>query len=184
MWPPSPCLCGCGAPAPENKRFVWGHNGRMRPKRPLQERFWEKVDILEPDECWLWTGTVSCHGYGYFDNKKASRVAWTLTNGRIPQGDGFHGTCVLHRCDVRRCVNPAHLFLGTNADNMRDMVAKGRQSKGESAPKARLTSTDILAIRASTAGSVALAAQYAVKPCTISNIRAGRIWKHLITVAV
>lgn len=98
------------------------------PKRPMPERFWLKVD--KSGECWLWTSYINPCGYGQFQetsyrSERSHRVAWRIVNGPIPDG-----MFVLHRCDVRRCVNPAHLFLGTNDDNMADKVAKGRQARG------------------------------------------------------
>lgn len=169
------CECGCGAAANPGKRFVWGHNPTN--ERPFAERFWSKVDRLSSEDCWLWTATINRFGYGYFDNLRAHRVAWVLAYGEIPTGEGYHGTCVLHRCDVRTCVNPQHLFLGSNSANMTDMVNKGRQQHGETAARARLTAADVREIRQSHEGPSATARRFGVLPCTISNIRAGRIWK-------
>ena len=91
------------------------------------DRFWEKVDRSGgPDACWLWTASTRRKGYGQFalrNNKPipAHRAIWIMVNGEIPDG-----LCVLHRCDVPGCVNPAHLFLGTKRDNSVDMAIKGR----------------------------------------------------------
>jgi len=105
----------------------------------LEQRYWSKVNRAGPDDCWLWIAAVSTEGYGEFwvggKLEKASRVAWSRTNGPIPAG-----LFVLHSCDsryspsdftYRKCCNPAHLFLGTNQDNMDDMVKKGRSAKGK-----------------------------------------------------
>jgi hypothetical protein len=98
---------------------------------PLADRFWSHCD--QTGECWLWLGSVKNSGYGMaYTGMKAGRaiyrtahrVAYELAHGVIP-----HGMQVMHTCDVKLCVNPDHLSLGTHADNMRDMASKGRQWK-------------------------------------------------------
>jgi len=90
-----------------------------------KERFLEKVDKREPDECWKWKASIHHSGYGQFHrNGKVlapHRVMWELITGPIPDG-----LCVCHTCDNRSCCNPSHLWLGTVADNNRDRDAKGR----------------------------------------------------------
>lgn len=89
------------------------------------ERFWNKVD--KSGDCWLWTASKTHQGYGYFrfDGKmcKAHRMAWLLVNGEIP-----NEMLVCHSCDNPSCVNPEHLWLGTNQENMDDMNKKGRHA--------------------------------------------------------
>src|SRR5262245_20642397 len=94
-------------------------------------RFWAKVH--KTDTCWLWTGSTH-RGYGQLSSPsgrghaplRAPRVSWEIHYGPIPEG-----LWVLHRCDVRGCVRPDHLWLGTRQDNIADMVAKGRSARGE-----------------------------------------------------
>ena len=102
-------------------------------KLTLEERFWSKVSIPEDpaEECWLWMGSLLGVGYGsitaFNKEDRAHRVSWMLHHNtdRIPEG-----MVVCHKCDVRACVSPYHLFLGTQGDNMRDMVKKGRHRTG------------------------------------------------------
>jgi len=127
---------------------------------------------MEP--CILWTGSRNADGYGTMSrNRKAHRVAWEHERGPIPAG-----MSVLHRCDTPACVNVAHLFLGTQADNMADMMAKGRGARhdGVHNGQAKLSAEDVRAIRADTRGAFALARAYDVAPVTIWRVKTGRAY--------
>ena len=145
------------------------------PRPSLQQRFWSNVEIKvnKPDECWEWKASIRGHGYGQFKKNgkqiKAHRLAYELCNGDIPDR-----MCVLHRCDNRLCVNPAHLFLGTQLENIEDMLNKKRQ-KG---PR-KLTEMQVLAIRADKRGKRVIAKELGVYPSTIGRARNGKTWKLL-----
>lgn len=136
------------------------------------------VDI-DKQGCWIWRGSPQTNGYGQIKiagrSMVAHRVSWIAHRGAIPEGLG-----VLHRCDVRRCCNPAHLFLGTAADNMRDAGSKGRLSGPREAKRARvqkLTDEMVREIRSSSEKAAVLAARFGVGRPAIYNIRNGvRKW--------
>jgi len=113
--------------------------------KTTEQCFWEKVRVSPG--CWEWIGALTGAGRGCFRGRSAPRVAWELVNG-LP-GDLY----VCHRCDNPKCVNPTHLFLGTQRDNMLDMVAKGRRNPvcnakpGENHHAARLSNNDVLDMR-------------------------------------
>ena len=120
-----------------------------RRTEPLETRYWGKVDKRGPDECWPWLAYRNewCYGIIFADGKypRAHRVGWAFHTGK-PVPDGM---CVCHTCDNPPCQNPAHLFLGTVADNNRDMMNKGRtgDKRGEANGQAKLTADDVHRIR-------------------------------------
>lgn len=153
----------------------------------MVDRFWAKIDKTGgADSCWLWTDAPTVHGYGHMwiegKHRRAHRVAWELANGPIPEGEGHHGTCVCHRCDVRRCVNPAHLFLGTHAENIADRNAKGRSAgaKGETHGRAKLTAAQVVEIRAASGPQTAIAARFGISQSQVGRIRRGKLWTALL----
>ena len=149
-------------------------------RKSAEERFWVKVK--KTDGCWLWTAGLFCDGYGQFTLShrkmvKAHRYSWEIHNGQIPKGK-----FVCHHCDVKNCVNPTHLFLGTPADNMRDKVEKGRQSRGEKQPHSKLTRVMVLEARERRSKGetlVSLARDMKISYSVMWRTIAGQDWKHI-----
>ena len=146
---------------------------------PKTERFWAKVDKTE--SCWLWTASRQSFGYGTFMLTKgkftrAHRFSWELHNGPVPKG-----LFVLHRCDVPSCINPDHLYLGTDRDNARDRRERGRWKRkkphdqwGEKNPNAILSDAEVAAMLADLATGgrpVSVARKYGIKYKTLWAIR-------------
>lgn len=149
----------------------------------LGERFWAKVAVRGPDDCWEWRAATDSWGYGHISVvgklRKAHRVAYELAVGPIPDG-----LVVCHTCDNPPCCNPVHLFPGTVADNNADMVAKKRHAHGlpgEANPRARLTWSDVEAIRAlygrGSLSQQALAERFGVSRSAIGDIVRGQHWQ-------
>lgn len=143
--------------------------------------------VEQPSGCWIWTGSTIKGGYGRPSvngrHILLHRLTWTLANGPIPKGRGYHGTCVLHQCDVPACCNPAHLFLGTNQDNMDDRNRKGRQNKGTAVNTAKLSEYDVISIRRKyAAGGISLKSlsiEYGMGETTIGALVHRKTWKHI-----
>jgi hypothetical protein len=155
--------------------------------RSVKERFDDKVDRTStPFGCHLWTGSLDGRGYGKLQVGTlakprlaiASRLAWEFAFGPIPEG-----ARVLHHCDVPSCCNPEHLFLGTTADNARDMVEKGRSLRGERAYSSKLTAAGVLEIRRlfdeGLLNQSGAARKYGVSVPLINKIVHRKAWRHL-----
>ncbi len=161
---------------------------RKREPRPLartsltlEQRFWAAVG--KSDGCWTWHGSKTAAGYGTLGSREthvyAHRYSYALVHGPIPSG--LH---ILHHCDNPPCVNPAHLFLGTHQDNMRDMRDKGRNyaAAGEAHPRAKITENDVIDMRSLWAlGALMrdLAAEYGLDDSTVFDIVRGNSWKRV-----
>jgi hypothetical protein len=160
-----------------------------RTKPPLREAFNARYLVNQETGCWEWTGEKSKGNYGQYQTAKfrepgaqkytrkriyAHRLSWELHYGPIP--DKLE---VCHRCDNPPCVNPRHLFLGTHAENQRDMAEKARSQRGERQHRARLTEFAVREIMASTESNIVLGRRFGVNDATISNVRCGATWAHL-----
>ena len=150
----------------------------------LESRFWSKVEKRGPGECWEWTGAKNEHGYGVMRPEgrrhgptiKAHRVALILA------GRDVEGLVACHRCDNPPCVNPAHLFLGTQKQNVADMHAKGRGNHGTRNGASKLSEPDIALIRAWSALRLPrrpVMDGYGIAPNTYNNVAKGKTWRHV-----
>jgi hypothetical protein len=147
--------------------------------RTREERFWKRVE--KSDGCWLWIGCINSAGYGNvkwgeLGVQETHRISWLLEYRYMPT------ELVLHTCDIRPCVRPDHLFLGSHQDNSDDMIAKGRGhwNRGEDNHNAKLSAMDVQEIRARLQGDEQqreIARQFGVTQGLISAIKARRVWK-------
>jgi len=201
------CACGCGketrlARQTSTKvgwvkgqplRYICGHSGHKK-TLPMPDRFWAKVDKSGgSDACWPWMGATMPKGYGEIEingrPQLTHRIAYQLSIGPIPDG-----LFVCHHCDNRRCCNPAHLFVGTNTDNMRDCAQKGRNgaknhpenmARGTHNGNSRLTEEVVRAIRADYArmprpNQRQLGREYGTSGTTIAAVVKRKTWAHVV----
>ena len=159
----------------------------------VEQRFWEQVDRAAPNGCWHWTGIRDKRGYGraYTGYSRvngkvrshmmlAHRAAFLLEHGNLPWDKH-----ICHRCDNPQCVNPAHLYAGTQSQNMRDAWGRGRRqmnkidNAGEKHGMAKLDKETVLAIRAANGPQRAIASHFGISQGAVQLIRARKRWAHI-----
>ncbi len=156
-----------------------------RKEQPISVRFDASFERQE-DGCWQWNKNIGNHGYGRISErnidgrwvmKSAHRMSWEIHCGQIPAG-----AFVLHSCDNRRCVNPAHLRLGSATDNAADMVSRNRQARGIDKQSAKLVPVQVMEIRKRIkAGDrlMAVSSEFGISKSAASMIANGKRWKHI-----
>lgn len=184
------CKCGCGELAPvaprtrRDRGWIKGQPISYRPGHfaiPIADRFWESVDAGAPDDCWPWLGFIEPQGYGRTSishrNIGAHRVSYMLANGPIPDGQ-----VVRHSCDNRACVNPAHLLVGTQGDNVRDAVARDRIAHGTRVWNAVLdesTVREIRRLRRAGWATAGIARHLGFNDQAVRDVVSGRTWRRV-----
>lgn len=143
-------------------------------------KFYEKFpEVLNENECWIWQGLKDKDGYGVYAKKRAHRVCWEAYNAEpIPTG-----MVVMHSCDNPSCVNPFHLSIGSNLDNMRDKVLKNRQPRGSNASYSKLNDDEVLQLRMLSRltdfNSKELGNIFGISDVAVRKIISGENWNHL-----
>lgn len=196
------CVAGCGKQA-KSRGLCGTHYERMRLGKTIdrqlqiqhhglskRERFEMRVEKM-PSGCWHWTGSLNKTGYGQFNLNGdrpilTHRASWLIYNGEIPANpeSAYRTMYVLHRCDNPKCVNPEHLFLGSQQGNMDDKMEKGRHSYGnalgEKHGNAKLTADLVREIRASSETESQLSKRLGIARSSIYAARRRQTWKHVI----
>jgi len=155
------------------------------PAQSFFEKHLSKIDFSDPSGCWIWVAGQAAGGYGAVYHGGRGRLAHRISYEATHGAGSASGLVVRHRCDRPLCVNPAHLELGTHADNVRDKVERGRQPRGEANGVSKLTETDIRVIRSvcvkgnGDVGLSALARQFSVSRSVIGRVVRREMWRHV-----
>lgn len=164
-------------------QFMWKNATDEEKEEHLRKRY--EANVIKKDGCWDWNKAAKHERYmrmHYSRNEPKLSIhvySWRLHNGSIPEG-----MCVLHKCDNKRCSNPEHLYLGTNKDNIVDMINKKRHPHGETHGCAKLTEQQVKEIKRllllDELSHYAIARKFNVAHSTIFNIKNSRTWKHVV----
>lgn len=163
----------------------------------IEERFWSKVDVRGPHECWPWLGGTDKYGYGRINSGGKNGTPLVASHVALELDRGYPlapGELACHTCDNPPCCNPVHLFAGTHKDNADDMIRKGRgitgdrhphrtrgtAARGEQNGRVKLTTEQVLSIRANPdKPTKEIAIEYSITRWQARNILARRSWKHV-----
>lgn len=158
---------------------------REQSMETAKRRLADKTVLIPFSTCHYFDGALNEHGYGQVNilghRVKAHRLAYELVNGPIPSRDGYHGTVVRHTCDEPSCVNPAHLVLGSQQDNLRDTVLRDRQYRGERHHARKLSDEQVREIKRAVErgeGQGDVARRYGIYPSYVWMIANGRARRH------
>lgn len=144
------------------------------------ERFWSQVDVGSEDECWGWRGYANPYGGlkvrrdGKPKRISSHKIAFVLSKRALIAGE-----IIRHKCDNPRCSNPSHLVAGTQAENIRDKVAKNRQAKGMAHGMVKLTPEQVVAINDDPRQQRAIATDYGISQRTVGRIKHGKSWREI-----
>lgn len=148
-----------------------------RPRIPSEHKFYAKIE--KSNGCWKWIGSFDRDGYPLFWDgdiqkmKRGHQYSYELHHGER------NGKCVMHTCDNPSCVNPAHLVLGSHADNCADKIAKDRHAKGETQGSSKLTEADVKVIKSRRSESYKIICEdFGLVPSTVYRIWNNQSWKH------
>jgi len=150
-----------------------------RPRISIDQKIPNTVVKIPESGCWIWLGPINNHGYGRTTfgretHVSAHRASYELRHGKIPDG-----MMALHHCDIKCCVNPDHIFLGTQQDNSADKVCKNRQANGAKHGMSKLTEEQAREAKFGDAKPTELAKKFKCSATIIRQIRGGTYWKHL-----
>lgn len=189
------CHCGCGEKTKlatqtwakhgwikgQPLKYILHHMTHER-KMPIEDRFWSKVNIGDPDECWEWQAARTRLGYGAFSVRHATARPAHIIAYELICGEITNGLEVCHTCDNPPCCNPNHLFLGTHKENMEDMANKGRSVSGIKSHLSRHSEDSIIKVRElfdSGIGITDISRQTGIPVVTVWNVSHRKTWKHI-----